>query len=74
MQATNLLKMKDLVCAIVVNDEERLPSLEDARLPLFGGNPPGAAETLLIDREEIVRLETFGLPPLAALRALSEPE
>lgn len=44
------------------------PSCEHADVPVLSGVAPGAARTLVLDAGGKVVLETFGLPPVSALR------
>lgn len=66
-QVKNTLNMPDLVVALIA---ETAPDCGDNALPVLSGKPEGGVTTLLVDRQGTVILETSGLPPVAALRAL----
>ena len=64
-RARELAGLPDVVFAVVVQGAYQR---EDGAIPVYAGAAPGQASTYLLDVDGRVRLETFGLPPLFALR------
>jgi hypothetical protein len=60
-----LLGDRAVACAVIV---EQPYARDDAPFPVFAGTAPGRATTYLVDAEDRVLFETFGLPPMFALR------
>lgn len=67
--ALPVLEEAGLLAAVVVDGP--YPK-EDTPFPVLSGRSPSLATTFLVDPEGTVVLETFGMPPLAAIRRLTE--
>jgi hypothetical protein len=63
--ASSLVPDRNIVFAVVVDGPF---TSESATIPVLSGKAPGPATTYLIGPDGVVRLETFGLPPVRALQ------
>lgn len=60
-----VLASRNMQLIVVINGAR---AIAEAPVPVLNGAPPADATTYVLDRQDSVRFECFGLPPLAALQ------